>query len=134
MMLLVSSVHAVELKVVTEDFPPFNYKERDKITGMSTEVVQEVLKEVGIKTKIEVYPWVRSYKMALNNKNILIYSIARTKHREKLFKWIGNISPYNVYIYKLKSRDDIKFDSLESAKKYIFGGVKEDVKQQHFSK
>ena len=81
MMLLVSSVHAVELKVVTEDFPPFNYKERDKITGMSTEVVQEILKEVGIKTKMEVYTLVLSYKMALNNKNVLIYSIAITKHR-----------------------------------------------------
>ncbi|MEI8631015.1 hypothetical protein P4S72_00655 [Vibrio sp. PP-XX7] len=67
--------------------------------------------------------------MALDEKDILIYSIARTKERESLFKWVGPIAPYNVYLFKLKARSDIIVNTLEDVKKYRIGGAYQDVKQ-----
>ena len=64
-------------------------------------------------------------------KNILIYSIGRSPEREKLFKWIDIISPYEVYFYKLKSRKDISIKNLEDAKKYRIGGVNNDIRTQY---
>ncbi|MCP4160824.1 MAG: hypothetical protein GY760_12190 [Deltaproteobacteria bacterium] len=55
-MLAASIVYAESLEIVTEEFPPFNYTENGKITGCSTEVVEAVLKEAGIKGNPVSYP------------------------------------------------------------------------------
>lgn len=115
-------VYAQEISIVTEEWKPFNYTERDTLKGMATEVVTSVLKEAGIKYQIDVYPWLRAYNMALENDNVLIYSIGRTEHREKQFKWIGPIAPSSVTGFiKLKSRNDILIENIEDAKKYLIG-------------
>ncbi len=69
---IVSLIYANQLQVVTEEFPPFNYTENGKITGFSTEVVEAILKEAGIEGKPRSYPWARSYKKALNEKNYIL--------------------------------------------------------------
>ena len=38
---------ALALKLLTEENPPLNYTEAKKLTGMATEVVQEMLKRAG---------------------------------------------------------------------------------------
>ena len=77
-----------ELRVVTEELPPYNMTQGGQITGMSTEVVQAVMKEAGIQAPIHSMPWARAYDIALNEENVLISSITRTPQREKLFKWV----------------------------------------------
>ncbi|MDE1463416.1 substrate-binding periplasmic protein [Spartinivicinus poritis] len=120
------------LLVVTEDFPPFQFPTPEgEVSGMATEVVKEVLAKAGIKAEIRLYPWARAYKLALKETNVLIYSIARTRDREHHFKWIGTITPYSVYLWKLASRDDIQLQTLEDAKQFIIGGVTNDVKQDY---
>ncbi len=122
---------AAELRIVTEEFPPYNYFENGKLTGISTEVVQAVLKEVGAETEIEVYPWARAYKVASEHKNVLIYSIGRIKEREELFNWVGVIAPCNLCLFKLKERKDINIQVLEDARKYEIGVLREDMCLQY---
>jgi len=45
-------VYGQSIQVVTEEFPPYNYKENGKITGISTEVVQAILKKADINLKV----------------------------------------------------------------------------------
>lgn len=124
---------AFALSIVTEDYPPFNYKDaKGKITGMATDVVLESLKEAGMKSEIKILPWARAYKMAQEKKDVLIYSIGRNKKRENLFKWVGKIAPYKVYFFKLKKRKDIKVSKLADAKKYKIGGLIDDARVQFF--
>ncbi len=118
---------ASEIRIVTEDFPPYNYPKDGKITGVSTEAVRAVLKEAGTDAEIEVYPWARAYKTALNEKNVLIYSIGRTKERENLFKWVGIVAPCDIYLFKLKERKDITADSLDTARPYAVGILRQDM-------
>ncbi|MBU2711187.1 substrate-binding periplasmic protein [Zooshikella harenae] len=128
-LLLNATAYGYALDVVTEEFPPFQYLDKNKkVQGMATEVVRLVLKEAGIKTEIRMYPWARAYKRALQETNVLIYSIARTREREHHFKWIGTITPYSVYLWKLKKRKDIQINKIEQAKQYLTGGVPKDVK------
>ncbi|MBU2707906.1 transporter substrate-binding domain-containing protein [Zooshikella marina] len=128
-LLLNTLAYGYALDVVTEDFPPFQYLDKNKkVQGMATEVVRLVLKEAGIKAEIRMYPWARAYKRALQETNVLIYSIARTREREHHFKWIGTITPYSVYLWKLKKRKDIQIHKIEQAKQYLTGGVPKDVK------
>lgn len=123
-------VRGAEITVVTEDWKPYNYMEGDKIVGFSTEIVEAVLQKAKVSFTLQLYPWSRSYKMALEEQNVLIYTIARTGERENLFKWVGPFAPRLVYLFKLKKRADIVLNTLEDAKKYKIGVVRDDATTQ----
>ena len=116
------------IHVVTEDWPPFNYIDKSgEIAGSSTQVVKKVLDKANIEYDIRLYPWARSYEMALSNDNTLIYSILRTPNREKLFKWVCPISgEVNLFLYKLKKRNGLTINNIEEAKNYNIGVTRND--------
>ena len=121
-------LNANKVEVVTENYPPYQWMEKDTITGPSTEVIQALIEKVGIDHTLKIYPWARSYYLALNYENVLIYTLRRLKQREKLFKWVGVIGKNNVYFWKLKKRKDIKIDTFEDAKKYKISTINKDAK------
>ncbi len=126
-MLFARTAVADPVIIVTEDFPPYNYQENSIPKGLSTEVIQAVLKEIDTQAVFKFYPWARAYKIAQQEKNHLIYSIVRIPEREKQFQWVGMIAPYSTSLYKLKANSEIIVDSLSDAKKYLVGVSREDV-------
>ncbi|MCP4552388.1 MAG: transporter substrate-binding domain-containing protein [Bacteroidetes bacterium] len=124
-------VYGQSIKIVTENFPPYNYKENGKITGVSTKIVTAVLQELNIEAKIKVYPWARALLMAQQNENTLIYSIGRNQKRENLFKWVGVIAPADFYLFALKDRKEIKVNTLDEAKKYQIGTIIYGIREQY---
>jgi len=118
------------LLIVTEEMPPYNMTQDGRVTGMSTEVVQAVLKEIGLEASIQPMPWARAYELALNESNVLIYSIARTPAREQLFQWVGAIAPTRWFIFSLTERP-IKLGSLNDARAYQIATVHQDVGEQY---
>ena len=75
-----------ELEVVTESWPPFIISGQD-VSGIDTDRVRKILNDTGINYTIKIYPWARSYYLATNKPNVLIYSIHKSKQREPLFHW-----------------------------------------------
>ena len=132
LMFLAASAYAAEppLRIVTEELPPYNMTQNGRVTGMSTEVVQAVLKEVGMDAPIQPMPWARAYELALNESNVLIYSIVRTPARQSLFQWVGTIGPTQWYIYSLADRP-VKLNSLADAHGYQIATVNQDVGEQY---
>ena len=126
---MVSFARAESLKILTEEFPPFNYTENGKITGFSTEVVRAVLKEVKMDGEFQSMPWARAYETAQSADSVLIYSIGRTPQREKLFKWVGVIAPIHYYLYSLPQRK-LVFERLDQARPFQIATVNEDVGEQ----
>lgn len=121
---------ADSIRIVTEELPPYNMTQGGQVTGMSTEVVQAVLKEVGLQAGIQSMPWARAYDIAQNSENVLIYSITRTAQREKLFKWVGVIAPTHWYLFARADRQ-LQLKSLEDARKLQIATVNEDVGEQY---
>jgi polar amino acid transport system substrate-binding protein len=126
-LLMVSALQAQSLRIVTENFAPYNFQVGNEAKGLSSEVVQAVLKQIELQASIEFYPWARAYETAQTEKNTLIYSIARIPEREALFHWVGAIAPYNSSLYKLKSNKSIQVNSIDDAKKYQVGVSLNDV-------
>jgi polar amino acid transport system substrate-binding protein len=118
------------LRIVTEELPPYNMTADGRLTGMSTEVVQAVLKAVDMQAEIQSMPWARAYDIALNNENVLIYSITRTSEREKLFKWVGVVAPMNWYLYA-KPDSGIRLTSLDDARPFQIATLKQDAGEQY---
>ncbi|WP_163832658.1 substrate-binding periplasmic protein [Spartinivicinus ruber] len=117
---------AESIDIIVENYPPYAYKENGKFTGLSTDITQHILKDSGIKVKSWAFaPWKRAFLLATEKPGTLLYTVVRKPNREKLFHWIGPISDRNIYIYKLKKRQDIKASSLEEIKSkgYTIGTV-----------
>jgi len=134
--LLATSAWSETLTVVTEEYPPYNFLDSrsQKISGMATEVVEEVLKRTKTPYKLGIYPWARAYQLAQDAPNVLIYAIGRNDQREALFKWVDVIAPYDVYLYRLKARAEIKVQSMEDVRHYRIGAVRDDVRAQYLEK
>ena len=135
----VSSETLPGLTIVTTDEFPFQYQTKQKNSGMqgyngegiSYELVQSVLKHSGLKKyEIKWYPWARAYRMALEEKNTAIFTIARSKEREELFDWTCKILETNIWVYGLKKRDDIKIEKIEDLKDYKISAWRNDYRHQ----
>ncbi|MDD3342881.1 MAG: transporter substrate-binding domain-containing protein [Sulfurospirillaceae bacterium] len=103
---LISIVYAEAYTVYTEQMPPYNFVDEGKVVGSSTELLKALLKKNGdtIKGQIQIGPWAKGYHAVLSNKNTLIYSMARTKDRESLFKWVGPIDTLGIGLLAKKSK------------------------------
>lgn len=131
-------VSAGSFSVMTEEYPPFNHTENGRLTGLSSEVVIELLKRVGHENNIKVLPWARAYNLARNKAGKILFSMTRTEQREPLFKWVGPLATNN-WVFFAKKGSSLNIRSLEDAKKVKkIGAYKEDaaelyLKEQGFS-
>lgn len=128
--LLLGSQPALALKLLTEENPPLNYTENKKLTGMGTEVVQEIGKRAKMKLDFEVMPWTRAYEKAQADKETCLYSTARLENRENAFKWVGPIAVNKWGLYALDGFKP-KIASLKDARPYRIGGVERDAKTEY---
>ena len=128
---IAGTAFAQKLTIYTEEFPPYNFTENNKIVGVSTEVVEAVMKTAGLDYEIVSYPWARTYKLAADSPNSLIFSISRRPKRETTFKWIGVITPSKHSVFALKSRLDIKIKKLEDLKAYTIGTTIGDARETY---
>jgi len=115
--------NATELKIVAEDYPPFEYEENGKIKGFTVEVIQTLLSKIGLQGKFHIWSWARAEKTALEESNVLIHTLTRSEKRENQYKWVGPIAPRELYFFKLKQRKDIQINVLDAAKSYNAGTV-----------
>ncbi|MHC8306350.1 substrate-binding periplasmic protein [Pseudomonas sp. PB3P13] len=117
------------IEVVTED-SMYAYPRDGKVAGPGTRIAEETLRGAALtEYRLSLYPWARAYEKALHEPNVLIYPLTRTAIREDLFKWVGEIDRVTIKFYKLSGRTDITLNSLEDAKRYIVGVVRNDTKQ-----
>jgi len=110
------SVLAAELTILTENLPPLNYVDNGALVGPSVEIVQEIQRRVRSDEPIQVYPWARAYKMALEDENVILFGMTYTKVRQDKFKWVGPLATKRD-ILVAKKGSGIKIKDLEDAKK-----------------
>ena len=120
------AVFATDLMVAAENFPPFSYKVDGRVTGFSIEVLEHVLDDTGLtmQNQVEIWPWARMIKTIKTAPNFLIPAMSRSAVRDPLFKWVGPISPREIWMYKLKHRTEIVIGSLEEAKAFTIGSLR----------
>jgi len=126
-----SPAPAEKVRILTEDYPPFNYVDANgKVVGQSTEVVKSMMGKLGQNIPIEVMPWTRAYEVTLTDPGTALYSMARTPEREHLFMWVGPIGSYENWLYAKKD-SGVRVSSLEEAKALkAIAAVKDEAGQQ----
>lgn len=117
------------LEIVSEHWPPYiiqNSNANYNVTGIVTAKVREIFDNSPLQYQISTYPWARSYYLAKNKPNVLIYSIFKTPERSPYFKWFCPIHPQTpVNIYKLKT-NTTNINTLASLSDAIVGVLRDD--------
>lgn len=120
---------ANQLNVVSEHWPPYIIQpsaNSDKVSGIVTKRIRQILAYSPLSYEINIYPWARSYHLALTRPNTLIYSIYRTPEREPFFHWFCPLYPQTpVNIYKLKNNHS-NIEDLNALKSGIVGVLRDD--------
>lgn len=123
-----------ELTILTENLPPLNYLREGVLVGPSVEIVREIQQRVGSNDMIEVFPWARAYQLALEKKNVVLFSTTHTKDRDNLFKWVGPLAAKRD-ILLAKKGNKLKVQSLEDAKKVQrIGTLRDDTRERLLEK
>ncbi len=126
-LLTLSTLSASEnIKLMTEVFPPFQYKHQGNTIGISTDIVNAIQKELKIDNKIEVILWSKALTIVDSKKNTAIFSMLRTPERENKYKWVGPLSSMKLVFFKKKG-SDITLNTIEDAKKVTSIGVTKGV-------
>ncbi|OPZ77735.1 MAG: Arginine-binding extracellular protein ArtP precursor [Alphaproteobacteria bacterium ADurb.Bin438] len=132
---MISNIKASEidnLKLLTEDYPPFNYKEGSDMRGISVDILSEILKKAGSKLTVKdinLLPWANSYKKVQEEKDTMLFVMTRSEARENLFKWVGPVSPSRVVLFAKKG-SGITINSYEDVKAHSVGAIRDDITEQ----
>lgn len=129
---IVSNLYAAEnILIVTEHMAPFQYSNDEVVeSGLAYDILMNILDRVEYRYTLKSYPWARTYKLALESENVLIFSITRTAVREPLFKWVGKIYVFEDYLWRLKGNTNVYASNIEDCYKYKISVAKNDNQNQ----
>lgn len=125
-----------DLKLYTEQYPPFNFEENGELKGITVDLITKMLETAGSelgKSDIQLLAWARAYNLTLENENTCLFATTRTEDRENKFKWVGPIAPTKISVLALKERK-ISINSAADLKQYDIGVIRDDVGQQLLEK
>ena len=137
-LLLAIALHGVAananaLRVITEEWPPFNYRENGQAAGLGVEMVKALLGEGGVSSVplmpavIEFQPWNRAYATALNTPNVLLFTLGRNPDRESSFHWLFKVAPRDIWLFRLAGASTMQVNSLDDVRHARVGtGPRED--------
>ncbi len=116
----------IQLDLYTQEFPPLQVKVNEKPEGYVIKFVHEIVEEAAKSLPMEVAnvhftPWKRAIRMTQRYENNLFFSISRTEEREDDYQWIGEVSPYEVALYRYKDGPDIRPLDMDELRDFRFG-------------
>ncbi|MFP4333223.1 MAG: substrate-binding periplasmic protein [Campylobacterales bacterium] len=131
---LVISMHGSQFLIMTEDLKPYNYKEDGKLKGISVEVVEKVLENLGYKDEeIIVYPWSRAINVLQTNKKAILFSMSYTQERAQKYKFACPLSEVEVFFFVRKD-SEISLQELNDIKDLKVGVVQDFGAHKHLVK
>ncbi|WP_166263409.1 substrate-binding periplasmic protein [Marinobacter caseinilyticus] len=80
------------LRIVTSEYPPFEYSEKGRITGKDTDTVRDVVIAMGFEPDIQLLPWIRAENQAQRGEADLIYSLTYSDQRNLHYYFTDPIS------------------------------------------
>ncbi len=118
------------LHLLTEHFPPYNYQQGQRITGINAEIVHRLCEITNTECSMQLYPWLRAYEYALQDPQAGLFTTSRTPERQHKFQWVGPLASSRSYFYRLKSRPEVAPQDLEQAKRYGIAVARGDVYEE----
>jgi len=138
MFVFATSVHAETIKLNTEDYRPFNFREGNEYKGVGVEQVNLLMKDAGLDFSMEMMPWARAINLAATQPNNCVFTTVHNAERDPKFKWIEPLLKNRTVLVR-KAGSDVTPSTIEEAKAYVVGTQRDDYTQtiletNHFPK
>ncbi|MFC0350475.1 substrate-binding periplasmic protein [Undibacterium danionis] len=102
---------------------PYNFIKDGQVQGLAFDVTKALVERAGYQLQVDIVPWPRALQLAQNQSGTMIFSVARTAVRERVYHWIGPITSSEVWLYRLASRSDINISELRDVNPYLIGDI-----------
>ena len=133
LMSCLGTAHAglTKLEYLTEEYPPYNFSnEAGQPTGLAVDLLQLIWQRSGTPAQpVRILPWARGYYLLTQKPNVVLFSTARTKERDPLFKWACPIARSPIVLIALKE-SRIRLTKLQDAGRYRIAAILDDVGYQ----
>ncbi|MCL7943211.1 transporter substrate-binding domain-containing protein [Marinobacter sp. ATCH36] len=93
------------LRVVTSEYPPYEYLDEGEVRGSHTDIVRHILTSMGYSPDIRVLPWARAEASTRAGTSDMIYSLTYSRDRDRYYHFTDPISQARDVFFKLKGRD-----------------------------
>ena len=119
---------AARLTLLTEEYPPLNYREEGRASGVAIDLLGETLERLGTGQSVDdvqFLSWPDAYNRTLGEADTVLFATERLPERESLFKWAGPIYPERAVLYGLRERN-ITIASAAELPRYRIAVVRHD--------
>lgn len=120
-----TSATAEPLKLVTEDYPPYAYRENGAFKGTSIDQVHLMMKATGLAHTVEMMPWARALALAEKQPDHCVFTAAHNAERDQHFKWVEPLLSGRTLLIR-KAGSPINPKDLDEARQYLVGTTRND--------
>ncbi|MFG6447638.1 substrate-binding periplasmic protein [Roseateles sp. BYS180W] len=97
-----AGAQAADLLGVTEDLPPYAYREHGRNLGLANEVLNRVAQRSGLKIQRRQQPWALAQATVRSHPNSFLYVTVRAPAREPLYRWVGPVDDCDITLLALQ--------------------------------
>jgi len=118
----------ITMRLGTDDWAPYEFRQEKELTGYSIEVVQHVFKQMGIEiASLQLFPWARAEWMVFNGELDALFSGTKSQEREDACFFPSEALAQSDWVLFIRKSDvgQLKFDTFDDLKGKQVGVVRE---------
>lgn len=113
------------LRLVTEDYPPYAFRDGGVLKGTSIEQIERIMKETGLEHTVEIMPWARALALAEKEPMYCVFTTAHNAARDPNFKWVEPLLSGRTLLIR-KQGSSVAPKDLAEATKLSVGATRDD--------
>lgn len=123
--LFATAAVAEPLKLVTEDYPPYAYRENGKLIGASVEQIERMMTATGQEYTMEMMPWARALALAEKQPRHCVFTTTHNAERDPHFKWVEPLLWGRTLLVR-KAGTAVSPTTIEQARDFKVGATRDD--------
>lgn len=129
--LFASPAPAAEFTVVTNLVPPIKDMDNGRLSGITGDILAEVMKRSGhtLSPKVQIVPLSEALDITGTRPGTICLALARTPERTPHYKWVGPVYSVHTGIIAKRSRA-LNLPSLHAASKLTLASVKDSAPEK----
>lgn len=124
-LLLSGTANAQTLRLLTEEYPPYNFSKNGIISGAAVEQAELMMKALGTPYSLEILPWARALSLAENQPWTCVFTTGHDDERDKRFKWVEPLLIDRMVMLR-KVGSGVNPANIEEAKRFTVGTQRGD--------
>ncbi|WP_426235234.1 substrate-binding periplasmic protein [Pararhizobium sp. DWP1-1-3] len=119
------TANAETLKLLTEEYPPYNFSKNGVISGAAVEQAELMMKGLDTPYSLEILPWARALSLAENQPWTCVFTTGHDDERDKRFKWVEPLLVDRMVMVR-KTSSGVNPANIEEAKRFTVGTQRGD--------